>query len=409
MNHSLRKRFAYKLAGNLAALALGVLALAVSSRALGPADFGRFEFLTANFRLVLDTLTLQLPVAYFNWISRKGHKENTDYATGLTFYWSVGMMALFAIFIGATVLLGISGWLWPDVQTSFLWYALALTSAVFCFQLCNYLSDGLALTVGLEKIRLAQNVLKTAGIVILFGVGWLSLPSYFLVQTGVVLFSILAGAIWLASRKALSARAFSFWSIREHGNEKFREFAVSYARPLMATMLVGFAYTYFDRWFLQLIGGSSQQGYYALSERLGLVIAMFTSAMTPLLTREFAFAHEEGDTARLGRLFDRIKIFIFITAVAGCFMSVQSGAIVELFAGSKYRDAIIPVAIMALFPIHQTLGQLSGALLMSTGQTGIYAKVAILAMLISAPVSYFLLAPHDFLIRAWRWGRPGLQ
>ena len=71
LSHSLKKRFIYKLGGNIAALALGVIALAVVSRALGPADFGRFEFLTANFKLVLDTLALQLPIAYFNWISRK--------------------------------------------------------------------------------------------------------------------------------------------------------------------------------------------------------------------------------------------------------------------------------------------------------------------------------------------------
>ena len=96
LSHSLKKRFIYKLGGNIAALALGVIALAVVSRALGPADFGRFEFLTANFKLVLDTLALQLPIAYFNWISRKGHKENTDYATGLTFYWTIGTGCLFA-------------------------------------------------------------------------------------------------------------------------------------------------------------------------------------------------------------------------------------------------------------------------------------------------------------------------
>lgn len=408
LTHSLRKRFAYKLAGNVAALALGVVALAVSSRALGPSDFGRFEFLTNSFRLVLDTLTLQLPVAYFNWISRKGHKENTDYATGFTFFWSAGIMVIFAIFIYATEFFGVSGWLWPDVQASYLWYALALTSAVFIFQLCIYLSDGLALTVGLEKIRLAQNFLKTAGILILFGWGLLNLSAYFLIQTWVVVFSIAASMIWLASRNAFTVRIFNCWSIKDEEKAEFRKFAISYARPLMASMLVGFAYIYFDRWFLQLIAGSSEQGYYALSERLGSVIFIFTSAMTPLLSREFAFAHEEGDTARLVRLFDRIKIFIFIAAAAGCFMSVQSGAIVELFAGGKYREAIIPVAIMALFPIHQTFGQLSGALLISTGQAGLYARLAIVVMLISAPVTYFLLAPHDFLISGLALGATGL-
>lgn len=408
LSHSLKKRFTYKLVGNIAALALGVVALALVSRVLGPADFGRFEFLTANFKLVLDTLTLQLPIAYFNWISRKGHKENTDYATGLTFYWAIGSTTMFAVFIYAAIESGNSVWLWPDVDASYLWYALALTFAVSFYQLCIYLADGRGLTVGLEKIRLVQNVIKTAVILLLFGWGILSLSSYFIVQIAVVCFSSIASVVWLGSRNALTARLLTFWSTEKAEKEKFNEFIISYAQPLIVTMLVGFVFLYFDRWFLQVIGGSTQQGYYALSERLGMIIFIFTSAMTPLIMREFAFAYEERDMARLSGLFERIKIFIFIAAVAGCFMSVQSEAIVTLFAGDKYSDAIIPVAIMALYPIHQTFGQLSGSLLIATGRTRLYANLAVAMMIVSAPVSYLLLASHDFLIPGLALGATGL-
>jgi O-antigen/teichoic acid export membrane protein len=130
--------------------------------------------------------------------------------------------------------------------------------------------------------------------------------------------------------------------------------------------------------------------------------------MTPLIMREFAFAYEERDMARLSVLFERIKIFIFIAAVAGCFMSVQSEAIVTLFAGDKYSEAIIPVAIMALYPIHQTFGQLSGALLVATGQTRLYATLATVMMIASAPLSYLLLASHNFLIPGLALGATGL-
>jgi len=407
-SHSLKKRFIYKLGGNFAALALGVIALAVVPRVLGPTDFGRFEFLTANFKLVLDTLALQLPVAYFNWISRKGHKEGTDYATGFTFYWTIGITSLFGILIYAAIQFGISDWLWPDVQVRYLWYALAFTFVVSFYQLCISLADGRALTVGLEKIRLVQNVLKTAGILLLFGWGLLTLSSYFLVQSAVVCFSIIASIVWLASRKALSARLLKFWSAEKAEKVKFHQFAISYTQPLIITMLVGFVFLYFDRWFLQIIAGSSQQGYFALSERLGTVVFIFTSAMTPLIMREFAFAYEERDMARLSGLFERIKIFIFIATVAGCFMSVQSKAIVMLFAGDKYSEAIIPVAIMALFPIHQTFGQLSGSLLVATGQTRLYANLAIAVMVVSAPMAYFLLASPDFLIPGLALGATGL-
>jgi O-antigen/teichoic acid export membrane protein len=228
LSHSLKKRFIYKLGGNIAALALGIIAMAVISRVLGPADFGRFDFLTANFKLVLDTLALQFPIAYFNWISRKGHKESTDYANGLTFYWTISTASLLAIFIYAAIESGLSVWLWPDVDASYLWYALAFTFAVSFYQLFIYLADGRALTVGLEKIRLVQNVLKTAGILLLFGWGVLTLDAYFMLQIAVVCFSIIASVVWLTSRKALSVRLLTFWSAKEGEKAKFNEFAVSY-------------------------------------------------------------------------------------------------------------------------------------------------------------------------------------
>ena len=408
LTHSLRKRFIFKLAGNLAAVGLGVVALAVASRALGPADFGRFEFLTANFKLVLDTLTLQLPVAYFNWVSRKGHKENIDYATGVTFYWSVAVMILFAIFVYVTTALEVNQLFWPDVETHYLWLALGFTSAIFLYQLSIFLADGRALTVGLEKIRLAQNVLKTLGILALFGVGLLTLTSYFFIQIAVAVFSVTVTLVWLNSRSVFSTGIFQCWKLDKGDQVRFHEFSASYIKPLMISMLVGFAYIYFDRWFLQFIAGSSQQGYYALSERLGMVIFIFTSAMTPLITREYAFAYEEKDTARLVKLFERIKIVIFISTAAGCFMSVNSEAIVILFSGKAYQEAIIPVAIMMLYPIHQTLGQLSGALMLATGRTKLYANLAIAVMLFSAPFTYLLLAPVDYVIPGLALGATGL-
>jgi O-antigen/teichoic acid export membrane protein len=176
----------------------------------------------------------------------------------------------------------------------------------------------------------------------------------------------------------------------------------------MLSTIVAFIILYFDRWFLQIIGGSAQQGYFSLSDKLGAIAIIFTSAMTPLLSREFAHSYEEHDKARMARLFDRIKVFLFIASVLGCFMSVQSSAIVELIGGEKYQNAVVPIAIMALYPIHQTFGQLSAALLLATGQTGLYAKIAVLVMLLSVPMSYFFMAPSNYLLPGLALGATGL-
>jgi O-antigen/teichoic acid export membrane protein len=189
---------------------------------------------------------------------------------------------------------------------------------------------------------------------------------------------------------------------------RYFSFLKTFIHPLVILIAVGFFFGYFDRWFLQLIAGSSQYGYFGLSERLGAVAFIFTSAMTPLLTREFAFSFEEMDKARLNQLFDRIKIFLFIAAITSCFLSINSDAIVKIIGGEKFKEAVIPISIMALYPIHQTFGQLSAALMIATGQTSLYSKIAIFWILASVPVTYFLMAPVTYLIPGLGLGAQGL-
>ncbi|QXE90600.1 oligosaccharide flippase family protein [Geomonas subterranea] len=405
---SLQKRFAFKLGANVFGILLGLVTMSFVPRVLGPEQFGKFEFITNNFKLIFDTLALQVPVAYFNWVSRKGHKEDTDLATGATFYFSLAIATLFALFLAVSHAFGLHAWLWPDVAPEYLWAALAFTMVTFLYQFLVYLSDGKSLTVGLEQIRLVQNTLKFAVLALLAGGGLLTLGSYLWAQVAVVAATVALSVRWLYRQDAWRLAAIRPWRFPKEEIQSYGAFVWDYARPLTLLMLGGFLFLYFDRWFLQLIGGSMQQGFFGLSDRLGQIAFLFTSAMTPLLTREFALAHEEKDHARLLILFERIKLFLFIATVASCFLSVQSGNIVALIGGEKYKGAIIPIALMALYPIHQTFGQLSGALMVATGQTALYARLGIIMMVVSLPITYFCIAPVSFAVPGLALGATGL-
>lgn len=387
---------------------LGLVTMAFIPRTLGPENFGRFEFITSNFKLILDTLALQVPVAYFNWVSRKGHKEEADVASGVTFFFSLLMTGCFALFIAAAIVGKFHSVLWPGIEPVYLWESLLFTLAVFLYQILVYLSDGKSLTVGLEKIRLLQNALKCLVLVGLVFAGLMNLHAYFFSQIAVISVAIALSAVWLAKQGTCSIKALQPWRFAREEIRRFWSFAWEYARPLTMLMAGSFLFLYFDRWFLQLIGGSVQQGYFGLSDRLGAIAFVFTSAMTPLLTREFAFAHEEKNTERLVRLFDRIKLFLLIATATSCFLSVQSATVVKLFGGQKFSGAVVPIAIMALYPIHQTFGQLSGALLMATGRTGLYSRIGLTVMILNVPLTYFLIAPTTFAVPGMALGATGL-
>ena len=387
---------------------MGLVMMAVVPRALGPADYGRFEFISANFKLIMDTFTIQVPTAFFNWVSSKGHKEDTDAATSVTLYFVSSAFLLFAVVIAVSVATGFHSKLWPEVSPPYLWEAFGLVLAAFSFQLCTYLADGRALTIGLEKVRLVQNIGKTVICLILVWFGLMNLHAYFFLQILLMGLAALFTSIWLYRKKAFTLKVLKLWQFSPAEIARYFSFLKNFIHPLVILLAVGFFFGYFDRWFLQLIAGSSEYGYFGLSERLGAVAFIFTSAMTPLLTREFAFAYGEMDKARLKQLFDRIKIFLFIAVTTSCFLSINSTAIVKIIGGEKFKEAVIPIAIMALYPIHQTFGQLSAALMIATGQTSLYAKIAIVCILASVPITYFLMAPGTYLIPGLGLGAPGL-
>lgn len=151
-----------------------------------------------------------------------------------------------------------------------------------------------------------------------------------------------------------------------------------------------------DRWLLQVFSGSVQQGFFGLSYQIGALCFLFTSAMTPLLMREFSIAFGNKDLTQMSVLFRRyIPLLYSIAAYFSCFIALQADKVIYIFGGNKYKGAIMAVTIMAFYPIHQTYGQLSGSVFYATGQTALYRNIGVIFMLIGLPVTYFLIAPPE--------------
>jgi O-antigen/teichoic acid export membrane protein len=167
-----------------------------------------------------------------------------------------------------------------------------------------------------------------------------------------------------------------------------------YSHPLFAFYLVAVLLGIFDRWLLQIAGGSDQQGYYGLSYQIGAACFLFSCAMTPLIAREFSIAYVNNDFKRIADLFQKhIPLLYSITAFFACFIAVNADSVSVVMGGVKFRPATMAIAIMAFYPIHQTYGQLSGSLFFATDRTRLYRNIGIIFGLIGLPLSYFLIAP----------------
>ena len=85
-----------------------------------------------------------------------------------------------------------------------------------------------------------------------------------------------------------------------------------------------------------------------------------------------------------------------IVALLGVFVAVFSDQVIVLFGGSAYSSAASPLTILAFYPIHQTYGQLSGAVLYATGQTPLYRNIGVAMAVVGLVTAYLLLAEQRF-------------
>lgn len=387
---SLRKRYLYKLGGGFFGMAMGGIVQLFVPRALGPAAYGDYNFLSNFFIQVTNTLDMGTSYAFYTKLSARPNEGE------LVAFYTAFVAASSAAILGLTLLLSRSPWgqaVWPGQSTSFVMLGAGLGILLWIAQVANKATDAYGLTVKGEIARSAQNALSIFLIVPLFILRKLTLPSYFYCEYALTVF--LAGAfIVINSRggRAMPSRArLTGAQVKDYALEFYH-----YSHPLLTYACVGLFAGLLGRWLLQTFGGSVQQGFFGFSYQIGAACFLCTSAMTPLLMREFSIASSEKDVGGMARLFEKhIPPLYSITAYFACFVSAQSSEILRLFAGSRYAGATVAVALMALSPMHQTYGQLSGSLFYATGRTKLYRNIGVGLMLVGVPVTYFLLAPRS--------------
>ena len=390
LESTFQRRYLAKLSTNLAGLALNFVNISVLPRALGPVTYGGFEFLTAFFQNVSASTDMGTSSALFTKLSRR----NQD-AGLLRFYlWYALFVALaFVLLVSAVGVVGGRARVWPGLSWRYILLAAALGYLLWLSEVARKVIDAFGLTVSGELVVLG---FRAAGALVVLGLffgGWLNLTALFVKELALA-GALMAGMVWLARRhwgEHLRERA-----MRTPGEQVRREFW-AYSSPLIMYSLAGVAAGLADRWLLQTFAGSEEQGFYGLAYRLSAVSLIFSVAMTQLLQREFSRAHGQADLASMQQLFRRyVPLLYVITAYFAVFISAQAGTVVSLMGGDAYAAAVPAAMVMALFPIHQTYGQLSGSVFYATDQTALYRNIGVLSMLIGLAMTWFILAPHEY-------------
>jgi len=363
---------------------ISAVLLAIVPKALGPIAYGEFVYLQEFFIKAFGFLDMGSSIAFFTKLSARADRKEL-----ISFYLLYSFLVLLLIFgfIFVSDTFGFLHNIIPRISTKYIYLGLFFGFFTWFTQIFIKISDAYALTVSVELIKVGHKI--ASFLLLLFFVYQLSFDlELFYYYQYIVLFSFLLIISWLFIKKRIFQNILNAeFSILNLSKE-----FISYCHPLLVYSIIGLLAGLFDIWLLQKVAGSQQMGFYGLAYSLAAMCFLFTSAMTPIITREFSKSYEQKDLETMRKLFYRyIPMLYSIAAFFALFISMQSENILTIFTDAKFKDAYLVLVIMALYPIHQTYGQLSGSIFYATGQTKLMRNMALFTQPLGMLVTFILI------------------
>lgn len=382
---SLKKRYAIKLISNIIAGIIGAIIVAIVPKALGPVAYGQFVYLKEFFVKFIGFLDMGSSIAFFTKLSAQHTRKEL-----ITFYfmYSFFVLLFLLVFIYIIDQLDYLFILLPNIPLEYVYLGLLFGFFTWFTQIFIKISDAYALTVSVELLKIGHKVLSL--VMIFFFIYFLSFDlELFYFYHYIALGSFLLLIFYLFIKKEIFTQLVKFKNLEF---KKLSSEFIEYCHPLVVYNVIGLSAGLFDIWLLQKVAGSEQMGFYGLAYSLAAMCFLFTSAMTPIITREFSKSYEQKDLENMRKIFYRyIPMLYSVAAYFAVFISVQSENVLMIFTDEKFKDAFLVVVIMSFYPIHQTYGQLSGSIFYATGQTRLMRNISLVTQPLGMLVSFIFV------------------
>ncbi|PCJ85724.1 MAG: hypothetical protein COA57_07095 [Flavobacteriales bacterium] len=397
---SVKLRFLVSLGANVGRAGISFLTAILIARGLSPMGYGDLFFLLGSFTAIRALLDMGTSQAFYTFIAQSVRSKSFYF---VYFLWLLlqFVVILFVIWI-----------LLPDSIIEKVWLGHTREVILLAF-MASFMQQQIWSTV----VQICEAVRKT---VLVQMTGLAVVTTHFLIVL------LLLWGNWLTVHvvlltlmfEYLAATSFSWWVLKKHPKEATEVFCLKrtledywvFCRPLIVVAVVSFLYEFLDRWLLQRFGGSEQQGFYQISAQFAAVSLLATVAILSILWKEIAEAYKQGNHDRVNRLYHKVsRSLLMVGAVVACFLIPWSEQLTVLLLGEAYKNAWPVLAVMFLYPVHQSMGQINGTMFMACERTSPYMYLSILGMLLSMPVTYMVLVPADiWLVSGLGLGALGL-
>ncbi len=398
MTASVRSRFAFSLSASLLKGLIGFGTGLLVARGLGPEQYGKMMFLLGTFIALRQLLDVGSSTAFFTFLSQRPRSRR------FVAWFSIWLAVQFLVPFLVVGLLLPAAWvdlIWKGEQRSLVLLAfVAAYLQSMLWPVVMQMGESQRLTRWVQGVSTAIAVFHLLLVLVSWWQEWLGIRLLF--AAFIVEWAL---AAWVIAKQLR-------FSPPTNESESFaaalKEFG-SYCLPLIPYCWVGFAYEFADRWLLQSYGGSVQQAFYAVASQFGAVAAIATASILNVFWKEIAEAHHQGNKERVAALYHKVsRVLYFVAASVAGFLIPWSEDILRLTLGPAYMAGATTLAIMFLYPVHQSMGQIGGTMLYATGRVRAQVVIGTLFMAASIVATYFILAPKDAPIPGFDMGSVGL-
>jgi len=345
-------------------------------------------FLSGSFIAIRSLMDMGTSSAFYTFISQRAR----DRKFYLYYYgWLLLQFVFTSLLITAIMPQTIIDRIWLGHSRGIILLAfLATFLQQQVWQAIGQVGDASRKTVRVQIMGLVVAIAHILIIAILLSFKMLSISIVFWLFT-VEYFLVMVWSIWFLGEKRnpVEEQEVVSLSLRRTANEYW-----VYCRPLVFLSIGAFVGAFADRWMLQHFAGASQQGFYQISNQFAAVSLLATTSILRIFWKEIAEASALNNDARVAYLYRKVtRSLVMFSAILSGFLIPWSEQIVSLTLGKAYIVAWPVLAIMFLYPIHQSLGQIIGTMFLAKEQTRTYTLMTVIIMLVSLPVSYFVQAP----------------
>jgi O-antigen/teichoic acid export membrane protein len=399
---SIGRRYAATLFAQSMQLASAVVTAGIVPRFLGAAIFGNYSFLL-NMAASLRGLTE--PSAQQAFFTLSAQEEQTGSLTKLYALWMGLQLCLLLGLIGLLTSIGGAARVWPGQRVDQIVLVTLLDWTMFLALSLRQLGDSKGLTVRPQLIAATASAVNVIVLAMLLAVGQLTFSSFVWLNIA----TAVATAIALVHYLLFIHRVRCWAGSLESGLSRNLSRWWAYAQPLIVVECYMPLVALMNTYLIQAWYGSAAQGHFALASRWSALVLLFTGSAVSILWRELAAAVGEGDMQKAAGVYDGMtRPLMFAATAICCWLSFSSRELVTIVAGPEFLPAVPILAVMAFYPLAQTIGQLSTAGLKAIGLTAEYRNLAISLSIPDIALTYLFLAPRDAAIPGLELGALGV-